>query len=82
MLTVIVDLINIWKGDIHNLDVNFSVYFNLQYIQKAFIRFEFNSILLLSIKTPITEQYNHMKNIKRDIMISMIIKLTCNDKNL
>ena len=34
---------------------------------------QFNSILLLSIKTPITEQYNHMKNIyikKRDVIYS------------
>ena len=53
--------------------------------QKGLLYRIFNSILLLSIKTPITEQYNHMKKIyikKRDIMISMIIKLTCNDKNL
>jgi hypothetical protein len=46
---------------------------------------QFNSFFLLSNKAPITEQYNRMKNIyikKGDIMISMIIKLTCNDKNL
>jgi hypothetical protein len=53
--------------------------------QKGLLYRIFNSILLLSIKTPITEHDNHMKKLyikKRDIMISMIIKLTCNDKNL
>ena len=38
-----------------------------------YVIIQFNSILLLSIKTPITEQYNHMKNIyikTRDVIYS------------
>jgi hypothetical protein len=38
-----------------------------------YVIIQFNSILVLSIKTPITEQYNHMKNMyikKRDVIYS------------
>jgi hypothetical protein len=42
----------------------------------VYVIFQFNSILLLSIKTPITEQYNHMKNIyiKKETYISMYLR--------